>query len=73
MIWSLLGIQPNKNKKEITSAYRAQLLHSNPEDDPEKFKQLRSAYEEALKLADKTDEVINHSTVDIWKQQLSDL
>ncbi|MBQ7891421.1 MAG: hypothetical protein IJ359_04610 [Erysipelotrichaceae bacterium] len=73
MIWSLLGIQPTKDKKEITSAYRAQLLHSNPEDDPEKFKQLRSAYEEALKLADKTDEVINHSTVDIWKQQLSDL
>ena len=73
MIWSILGIQATKDKKAITAAYRAQLLHTNPEDEPEKFKELRSAYEEALKLAEDTDIVTNRSTVDVWKQQLSEL
>ena len=73
MIWSLLKIQPTKDKKEITAAYRAQLLHTNPEDEPDKFKELRSAYEEALKLAEDTDIITNSSAVDVWKEQLTDL
>ena len=56
MNWTLLGIEPTKDKKAITAAYRAQLAHTNPEDKPEAFKALRAAYEEALKLADQVNE-----------------
>ncbi len=56
MDWTILGIQPTKDKKEITTAYRAMLKYANPEDDPEKFKALRAAYEEALALAAKKEE-----------------
>lgn len=52
MNWNLLGIEPTKDKKAITSAYRTRLLQVNPEDKPEEFKALRAAYEEALRLAD---------------------
>ena len=55
MNWALLGIEPTKDKKAITAAYRAQLAHTNPEDKPEEFKALRAAYEEALNLADQAD------------------
>ena len=50
-IWMILGIEPTKDKKEITAAYRAKLSDTNPEDKPEEFKKLRNAYEEALKYA----------------------
>lgn len=52
MNWTLLGIEPTKDKKAITVAYRAKLAHTNPEDKPNEFKALRAAYEEALKLAE---------------------
>ena len=48
MNWAILGIEPTKDKKAITAAYRAQLVHTNPEDKPEAFKALRATYEEAL-------------------------
>lgn len=51
MIWSVLGIEPTKDKKAITAAYREKLLQVNPEDKPEEFKALRGAYEEAMKYA----------------------
>ena len=55
MNWSILGIEPTKDKKAITAAYRQRLRTTNPEDKPEEFKALRAAYEEALALADKQD------------------
>ena len=48
MDWSILGIEPTFDKKEITRAYRSRLVHTNPEDKPEEFKVLRAAYEQAL-------------------------
>ncbi|MBQ2699371.1 MAG: tetratricopeptide repeat protein [Firmicutes bacterium] len=54
--WSILGIDATRDKKAITAAYRSRLLQVNPEDKPEEFKQLRAAYEEALRLADAADE-----------------
>ena len=32
MDWSILGIQPTKDKKAITAAYRQKLRQTNPED-----------------------------------------
>lgn len=51
-IWQVLGISPTKNKTELKNVYREKLSNVNPEDDPEGFKELRSAYEEAMRLAD---------------------
>lgn len=50
-IWKVLEIEPCKDKQKITDAYREKLLVTNPEDEEEAFKRLRSAYEEALTYA----------------------
>lgn len=72
-IWKILGIEETKNKKAITRAYREQLTVTNPEEKPEEFKQLRAAYEEALRLAN-TEEVIREKTpVELWTDQLDSL
>lgn len=74
MDWFVLGIEPTKDKKAITAAYRSQLRNTNPEDKPEEFKALRTAYEEALRLADMCEEEMLDSTpVGIWYQKLNDL
>ena len=52
MNWALLGIEATADKDAITRAYREHLTHANPEERPEAFKELRAAYEEALRLAD---------------------
>ena len=72
MNWSLLGIEPTKDKKTIIIAYRARLKQTNPEDKPEEFKALRAAYEEALMLAEQeTEEPIrDESPVGLWMEQV---
>ena len=54
-IWSVLGINETKDKNVITNAYREKLVNVNPEEDSKGFMELRGAYEEAIKLADKMD------------------
>ena len=75
MNWMLLGIEPTKDKKAITAAYRAQLVHTNPEDKPEDFKALRAAYEEALRLADQTQSAParDESPVGRWMERIRGL
>ncbi len=50
-IFDALGITVTKDRNIIKKAYREKLTRFNPEDDPEGFKLLREAYEEAMKLA----------------------
>ena len=50
-IFQVLGIEETKDEKRIKNAYRGMLSVTNPEDDPEGFKRLRTAYEEACRLA----------------------
>ena len=45
--FSILEIEKTKDKQVIQDAYRRLLVKVNPEDDPEGFKRLREAYEEA--------------------------
>ncbi len=54
----ILGIEITKDEKAIKNAYRDRLTVTNPEDDPEGFKRLRRAYEEACRYAveDEDDE-----------------
>lgn len=75
MDWSILGIDPTKDKKVITAAYRARLKQTNPEDKPEEFKALRAAYEEAIRLADREEEdpEQDDSPVGLWKARLAAL
>ncbi|MCM1118230.1 MAG: tetratricopeptide repeat protein [bacterium] len=47
-MFSILGIEETREEKTIKEAYREKLVMTNPEDDPEGFKRLRQAYEEAL-------------------------
>lgn len=55
MAFGVLGIDKTKDEQVITSAYRELLKSNNPEDNPEGFKELRSAYEEALSYARKPE------------------
>lgn len=55
-IWSILGIRQTGEKEEIQRAYRSRLAHTNPEDDPEGFMELRQAFEEAIRAADERKE-----------------
>ncbi|MCM1027236.1 MAG: tetratricopeptide repeat protein [Roseburia sp.] len=50
-IFQILDIEETKDEKALRDAYRRKLTVTNPEDDPEGFKRLRAAYEEACRLA----------------------
>lgn len=54
-IFLILGINPVKDERVIKNAYREKLAVTNPEDDPEGFKRLRQAYEEACVYAKTPD------------------
>ena len=56
-IWTILEIEATKDTEEIRQAYRKKLQTVNPEDDPEAFMELRSAYEAAMKAAEQSAEV----------------
>lgn len=46
--WEILGIEPTTDLECIRQAYLALLPSFHPESDPQGFKRLRQAYEEAL-------------------------
>lgn len=52
----ILGLTKTKNEDSIRDAYRTALKNNNPEDNPEGFKELRNAYDEALAYARTPDE-----------------
>lgn len=46
--WEILGIEPTTDEESIRQVYLSLLPSFHPESDPQGFKQLRQAYEEAL-------------------------
>lgn len=62
-VWEVLGIEKTKDKDIIVEAYRRMLQFNNPEDNQEGFIELRSAYEEALRYSDKSDDDIYESLI----------
>jgi hypothetical protein len=48
--WEILGVDPNANMQAIVNAFRslAKVHHPDAGGDPEDFKRLRKAYEQAL-------------------------
>jgi len=55
-VFNILGIAVTKDMRIIKNAYRGKLVQVNPEDDPEGFKILREAYEEAMRLTNVEEE-----------------
>ncbi len=55
-IFHVLGIEATKDERAIRDAYRAKLAMTNPEENPEGFKRLRTAYEGACSYAKLPDE-----------------
>lgn len=51
MCFHILGIEETKDERIIKTAYMKLLKETNPEDDPEGFKRLRTAYEAACSFA----------------------
>jgi hypothetical protein len=54
-VFQILGIEQTKDERALKNAYRDKLTVTNPEDDPEGFKRLRTAYEEACRYAGTPD------------------
>ncbi len=55
-VFQVLGIEQTKDERSIKNAYRQKLAVTNPEDNPEGFKRLRSAYEQACAYTKTQDE-----------------
>lgn len=47
-IWDILAIPPTTNRREIQKAYAKLAKRYHPEEEPEKFQELQSAYQLAL-------------------------
>ena len=77
VVFHILEIEETKDEAVIAQAYRNKLRATNPEDDPEGFKQLRKAYEEALRLAKTNDRQEADDTpkteADLWVAKVKEL
>lgn len=74
-IFSVLGIEETREERAVRAAYRERLSVTNPEDNPEGFKRLRQAYEEALALCRQPEEKQEEDTTETgqWVAQAARL
>lgn len=77
-IFQVLGIEETKDENLIKRAYREKLAVTNPEDNPEGFKRLRNAYEEACKLAKQPEEETQEQERDetpsgLWVEKVAEV
>lgn len=66
--WKVLGIEKTKKIKVIKKAYAKLLKQYHPEDDPEKFMEIKEAYKEAIayaKVSTKIEESRDDTSKDI--------
>lgn len=74
LIFHILGIEETKDEALLKEAYLNILRKTNPEDDPEGFKRLRQAYEEAITLARTPDtdseEPAEKTEMDLWIERV---
>ena len=78
LVFQILGISETRDEEEIRQAYRSILKKTNPEDDPDGFKRLRQAYEEALFLISQPENEEEENSgpkneVDLWIDRVSEL
>ncbi|MBQ7776439.1 MAG: tetratricopeptide repeat protein [Lachnospiraceae bacterium] len=76
-VFQVLGIEETKDEGAIKRAYREKLAVTNPEDNPEGFKRLRAAYEEACVYAKSDDAAVEEEVDDTpsgrWVQQVTQI
>lgn len=77
LVWKVLGLEPTKDEEELKNRYHELLREVNPEDDPEGFKRLREAYEEAVSLAKQPEqqeagEEKSKDEIDLWLDRVND-
>ena len=60
-IWEMLGIAPTNDKRAIRTAYSTLAKQCHPEEDPQGFKLLHEAYQEAMVYAGKVINTANFS------------
>lgn len=76
-IFQVLGIEETKDESIIKRAYREKLAITNPEDNPEGFKRLRAAYEEACIFAKETEgetkEERDESPSGLWVEKVAEV
>ena len=74
-IWNILKIDKTKDKSLIKSAYYNILTSVNPEDNPEDFKNLRTAYEEAIKCTEtnETNDIKKNTSLDLWLEKVKNI
>ena len=63
--WEVLGIEPTSDKKEIKKAYARLLKQYHPEENPEEFKQIQTAYQQCLHPDQEVESVSYEQNVDI--------
>ena len=68
--FEILGIEATKDEEAIRAAYREKVVSVNPEDDPEGFKKLRTAYENAIRLINGPAEGEEKSEEDMTEVEL---
>lgn len=77
MIFAVLGIAETREEEQIRRAYREQLAGNNPEDDPEGFKRLREAYEQAIALArepeKEEEEEVDNTPAGQWMRRAAEI
>ena len=78
IVWSVLGLEPTKDENTLKNRYHELLREVNPEDDPEGFKRLREAYETAMELARKPEELSEgdekpKDEIDLWLDKVNEI
>lgn len=70
-IWNILKIDKTKDKSLIKSAYYNILTSVNPED----FKNLRTAYEEAIKYTEtnENNDIKKNTSLDLWLEKVKNI
>ena len=63
--WDVLGIQPTQDKKEIKKAYARLLKQYHPEENPEEFKQIQTAYQQCLHPDQEVESVSYEQNIEI--------
>ena len=74
-IFHILEIGGLTDEQAIKTAYMKKLKMTNPEDDPEGFRKLREAYEQALMLLREEteaalEEEAEKTDLDLWIEQV---
>lgn len=76
LVCQILGILETKDESIIRERYLTLLKSTNPEDDPEGFKRLREAYEEAVRLSgikDESQKEEPQGEVDLWMKRVEQI